>query len=109
MRRKARKKHKHGKMKFILLFVVAAVILWFATIYPAGTERECITDSDCATGGCSGEICGPREEVEGIMSACIFRPEYECLKYTSCKCIQGKCQWEITKEYEECLENVLQG
>ncbi|RLI91476.1 MAG: hypothetical protein DRO90_02335 [Candidatus Altiarchaeales archaeon] len=67
---------------------------------------ECNVDDDCGTGGCSNQICGPKEKVKGIITTCEYRPEYECLKLTSCKCIKGKCKWEETEEYEECLEKL---
>ena len=67
---------------------------------------ECTSDSDCAVGGCSKQICGKRGEVEKIVTTCEWKEEYECLRLTSCKCIQNKCQWEQTKEYEQCLANL---
>ncbi len=91
--------------KFVAIFVIAALIMfWSGHI---ATSVECHTDRDCATGGCSGEICGPKEKVKNIMSACVYKPEYACLKYTSCRCIQGKCQWEKTEEYLECLKGIV--
>lgn len=106
MKRKTRKKCKYENIRFALLFVAAILIIWLAARHSAQATVECRSDNDCATGGCSGEICGPKEKVKNIVTACIYKPEYVCLQYTSCKCIQGKCQWERTKEYEECLKNV---
>ena len=66
--------------------------------------NECTKDSDCGTGGCSGEICGVKGQVEQIFSACVYLEEYECLKLTECKCINGNCIWEKTDEYTNCIK-----
>lgn len=94
------------KNAFLLILVVSVSLVSVFAKYYSQVSVECITNSDCATGGCSGEICGPKDKVKNILSTCIMKPEYSCLKYTSCKCIDGKCQWEITKKYLECLENI---
>lgn len=67
------------------------------------SKAECTQDQDCSTGGCSGEICGPKEKVKDIVTICLMLPEYECLKKTSCLCLDGKCQWEKTEEFKECM------
>ena len=36
---------------------------------------ECSFDSDCGTGGCSGQICGHKDNVGGIMTTCEFRED----------------------------------
>lgn len=72
------------------------------------TESECLTDNDCAVGGCSGQICGVKEVVENIYTTCEWKLEYGCLKITSCSCINDKCMWEETKEYLDCLANIKQ-
>ncbi|RLI93229.1 MAG: hypothetical protein DRO89_00590 [Candidatus Altiarchaeales archaeon] len=69
-------------------------------------EMECTQDSDCGTGGCSGQICGLKERVKDIITTCEYRPEYDCLRLTSCKCIDGKCQWEENNAYLECMKNL---
>lgn len=76
---------------------------------PSKPKAECTQDQDCATGGCSGEICGPKEKVKEIVTVCIYLPEYECLKKTSCRCIDGKCQWEKTGEFKECMAKYNRG
>ena len=67
------------------------------------TILECETNSDCATGGCSGQICGSAEKVKNLFTTCEFRPEYKCLKMTSCSCINGKCMWEENQAYLDCM------
>lgn len=65
---------------------------------------QCSSDSDCATGGCSGELCGAKGEVEGVMSACVYQQTNQCLKLTSCGCVNGLCQWDRNSEYNKCFE-----
>jgi eight-cysteine-cluster-containing protein len=63
------------------------------------TNEECQKDSDCKITGCNGEICSK----EQLMSICIYKPEFECYKLINCKCTDGKCGWEKTDEFNECL------
>ncbi|ASJ01508.1 CGP-CTERM-anchored Cys-rich protein [Thermococcus gorgonarius] len=67
-------------------------------------EKECSSDSDCATGGCSGEICAPKEEVEKIVSPCVYAQWYECFRLTSCGCVNGTCSWKPNPAFEKCLK-----
>jgi len=64
---------------------------------------ECKTDDDCATGGCSGQVCRPKEKVKDLFTTCEWRPEYGCLKMTSCSCIDGKCIWGENQAYLDCI------
>lgn len=61
--------------------------------------RGCEKDSDCKISGCNREICAKEE----MMSVCIYKPEFECYKLTRCECHDGKCGWEQTEEFLECL------
>lgn len=65
---------------------------------------ECVTDNDCARAGCSSQLCVPKDKAKGMRTTCEFRAEYECLRLTSCSCIEGKCGWEENEEYNQCLE-----
>jgi serpin B len=65
-------------------------------------EAECNQDSDCFIGGCSSHICSPNKD---IITTCEWREEYDCVRLTSCSCIDGKCGWEETPEYLQCLRN----
>jgi len=67
------------------------------------TVKECITDDDCVTGGCSGTICQSKD-AEPIFTTCEFLPEYACYKKINCKCIDNKCQWGETEEFNKCVE-----
>ena len=64
---------------------------------------ECTSDGDCATGGCSGEVCAPREEAGKIVTSCVYRSWYGCLSLTSCGCVNGLCTWKPNPAFEKCL------
>ena len=68
---------------------------------------QCASDADCRTEGCSGELCVPKSS-EPRASICIFRPEYACLEMIDCGCIEGKCAWKTTDEYDACVEKKSQ-
>lgn len=98
------------KSILILLGITAIFLLTGCIAFPfrraeitPELKAECIQDQDCSTGGCSGEICGPKEKVKDIVTICVYLPESECLKKSSCKCINGRCQWEKTEEFKECM------
>ncbi|NJE85405.1 eight-cysteine-cluster domain-containing protein [Thermococcus sp. CX2] len=64
---------------------------------------ECTTDADCATGGCSGEVCALRAEASKIVTPCVYREWYSCLGMTSCGCLNGVCTWKPNPAFESCL------
>ncbi|BAA29808.1 TPA: eight-cysteine-cluster domain-containing protein [Pyrococcus horikoshii] len=64
--------------------------------------KECKSDSDCKTGGCSGELCLKKNET--AFSTCIYREWYECLKLTKCGCYNGFCTWKPNPLFMECLK-----
>lgn len=67
---------------------------------------DCIKNSDCSTAGCSSQICTTNEEAKTTITTCEFKQEYECLKLTSCECINNKCQWEQNQDYKNCLSEI---
>ncbi|AEK73373.1 hypothetical protein GQS_07375 [Thermococcus sp. 4557] len=67
------------------------------------TGKECTSDADCATGGCSGEVCAPEKEAREIVTPCVYRPWYDCLSLTSCGCVGGICTWKPSPAFESCL------
>ena len=77
-----------------------------ATVYG---ETECTSDTDCATAGCSGQLCVPSVDAEGTVTTCEYLPEYDCLRLTSCGCYDGKCQWRQTEEYLACMAGMGNG
>lgn len=71
-------------------------------VTPTVTETK-----GCATGGCSGELCIDADKAGGMMSSCIYRPEYKCLAQSKCeKQSDGKCGWTKTPEYIACLNTI---
>ena len=65
--------------------------------------NECTSDADCATGGCSGEVCAPKEEAREIVTPCVYKPWYDCLSLTSCGCVNGLCTWKPNPAFESCM------
>ncbi len=64
----------------------------------------CDTDADCAVGGCSNQLCGNADAIEGIISTCEYREEYQCLELSACGCHAGRCGWEATDDFKACME-----
>tara|TARA_B100001971_G_C17988261_1_gene430984 strand:+ start:133 stop:444 length:312 start_codon:yes stop_codon:yes gene_type:complete len=67
------------------------------------TDAECTASSDCITGGCSGTLCQSKD-APPMFTTCEFLPEYTCYKQIDCGCVNYKCQWEKTEEYNNCVE-----
>lgn len=62
----------------------------------------------CVTGGCSGELCLSEQE-KGIVSACIYKPEFVCYKKARCEVQQnGVCGWMQTPELAACIKTARQ-
>ncbi len=103
------------KKDFFIIFAVVAVA---AALIVAGCAQtpsqqplpqenktaECLTSSDCGVGGCSGQVCTTAAEAKGLITTCEYRAEYDCLKLTSCGCVEGKCAWQQDAEYSACLD-----
>lgn len=96
----------------MLLFLTLAVITTACQQAPVPGETppeppqaaQCSTDSECATGGCSGQVCTTANEASDIITTCEYREEYGCLKLTSCGCVEGRCAWRENSEYSKCLD-----
>jgi eight-cysteine-cluster-containing protein len=59
----------------------------------AEAPAECTSDADCATAGCSGEVCTTVAEAAGVMSTCEVKPCFSILD--RCGCVDGRCSWSI--------------
>ncbi|MDP3645643.1 MAG: hypothetical protein Q8R25_00995 [bacterium] len=58
----------------------------------------------CAIAGCSGEICTEASEASGVVSACVYLPEFSCYKTARCERQgDGKCGWLQTTELSTCI------
>ena len=88
-------------MKFIL-FLLPLILITSCTVQ--NNQVECSSDLDCALAGCSSQLCVQKEKASEIITTCEYKQEYECLKLTSCSCINNKCSWEENQVYEECLQ-----
>jgi eight-cysteine-cluster-containing protein len=70
-------------------------------------KGRCADDSDCAKAGCSSQLCMLKSEVEkGGITTCEWREEYGCLRFTSCDCVDGQCQWIENQAYLDCMANI---
>jgi len=59
----------------------------------SSTKGKCATNTDCITGGCSGQICQSASE-ESIISTCEYQDCYDAQKFgLSCRCLNQQCQW----------------
>jgi len=57
------------------------------------TFYECEQDSDCTSGGCSGQICQGVDE-EKQVSICNYKECYDDEVFNVvCGCVENKCQW----------------
>jgi len=60
----------------------------------SSTNGGCASNSDCITGGCSGQVCQSKNE-EGVITTCEFKDCYVAKNYGfECKCTDSKCQWK---------------
>lgn len=58
------------------------------------TNGQCSTDSDCMTGGCSGQVCQSKSE-EPVITTCEYTECYNAQIYgVTCGCLDNKCQWK---------------
>ena len=85
-----------------VIIVLAALSLMSQPTTVPGPVGECQTDSDCFVGGCSSEVCSAQE---GVVSTCIYKPEYDCYRQTTCGCVSGNCSWNSNPEFDACLTN----
>jgi len=65
---------------------------------------ECRRDSECAVGGCSGEVCTTKDLAREIVTPCVYKGWYGCLRLTSCGCYNGFCTWKPNPDFEKCLK-----
>jgi eight-cysteine-cluster-containing protein len=68
------------------------------------SNHQCGTDNDCVKNGCSGELCTYKGN--DVRTACLYLPEYQCLKYLPCSCVNNKCQFQENDDHLNCLDNI---
>ncbi len=65
------------------------------------TTGACSDNSDCMTGGCSGQVCQSKNE-EPVTTTCEWRECYDAVQYAmTCGCVDGKCEWYSGDRAEE--------
>jgi hypothetical protein len=65
-----------------------------------------VAPNACFRGGCSGEVCSDRD---GVISACIFKPEFACYAKATCeRQPQGTCGFTPSPELSACLSQATQ-
>jgi eight-cysteine-cluster-containing protein len=58
------------------------------------TSGSCGKDSDCISGGCSGQVCQSKSE-EPVITTCEYRDCYNAATYNlTCGCKNNQCQWK---------------
>jgi|TARA_Y100000310_G_scaffold345778_1_gene469727 eight-cysteine-cluster-containing protein len=90
--------------KLFILFLILVIGCTNIQDTPKIDNVECSMDSDCSIGGCSGQICGVKGEVENIITTCEYKEEYGCYKLTNCDCTNNKCNWVENNEFNSCLD-----
>ena len=88
----------------LALLITSCVAKPTSVTTPITAEKDsCISDSDCMVAGCSGQLCGSKKDLQGIITTCEWKEQYACYKLTSCSCIDKKCQWQQTNEFLTCI------
>ncbi len=65
------------------------------------TGGECSTDSECTTGGCSGQVCQSTTE-DPVHSDCMYRDCYDDSRYgVACRCVSDRCIWRSDSGTQE--------
>jgi eight-cysteine-cluster-containing protein len=58
------------------------------------TQGSCNADTECMSGGCSGQVCQSKNE-EPVITTCEYRDCYSVsIHGVICKCVNKKCQWQ---------------
>ena len=72
---------------------------YFVKVTPKSVSPQPTTE--CFVGGCSSEVCSDRA---GVVSTCIYKPEFACYKNATCKRqSDNKCGWSQTTELKKCV------
>merc|ERR1711933_315704 len=74
------------------------------------TQQVCmpLTDDNCTSAGCSGELCLSVTDAMDFVSICLWKCEYECTKLQKCGVNEnGVCGWSTSTEneakYAQCM------
>ena len=83
-----------------IIFVALAALIVFATPY----INFAVSDSQCKTGGCSGQICSSSPLSYGAITTCEWLPEYGCNK--DCEVRNFRCSFD--QEFKQNCINCIQ-
>jgi hypothetical protein len=60
----------------------------------------------CMVGGCSSQLCGEANDMDGLISTCEYRAQYACYQIATCeRQTTGACGWTETSELTQCLHD----
>lgn len=63
-----------------------------------------VNAAPCYRGGCSNELCSDQQ---GLISTCIWRPEYACYQAATCeRQSDGQCGFTQDEAYETCMSDL---
>ena len=63
-----------------------------------------VASGGCAVAGCSKEICAEVSEASGIVSPCVYLPQFACYKSARCeRQNDDTCGWTQTPELQTCI------
>ncbi|MFH1467239.1 MAG: eight-cysteine-cluster domain-containing protein [Pseudomonadota bacterium] len=67
-------------------------------------DGECAVDSDCATAGCSQEVCVPAAKKGDVITTCEILPCFGAVE--ACGCHEGRCTWTLRTELQPQLPRI---
>jgi len=64
-----------------------------------------VMSKECKRGrGCSSHRCGEADDMDNLLSTCMWTPSYDCYKTAVCEIQEdGDCGWTLSAELQECL------
>lgn len=70
---------------------------------PDESQHAAVHDG-CSLSGCSGEICTEASEASNVVTTCIYKAQYACLRAATCeRQTNGHCGWTNTPELRACI------
>jgi eight-cysteine-cluster-containing protein len=67
-------------------------------------DGECTVDADCATAGCSQEVCLPAARKGDVITTCEILPCFGAVE--ACGCHEGRCTWRVRTELRPALPRI---
>ena len=79
-------------VKYKLIFIILFIIFGLLLVFVASHLGFVLFDSQCETGGCSGQLCSSASVLKGMMTTCEWKPEYRC--NTDCAVRNFRCSFD---------------